>query len=162
MPSGTDRPAAELAHVRNEFEFTVDAPYAKVAPLFGADAERGWAGDAWNPHFVFPASAPFDVPGAVFTIERGGQQATWVCTSFDLERGRVQYVYTIGGALATLIDIHVSATDSKSAHVQVVYERTALRPEANDHVREMGESDRNSGEEWQQAINRYLKTTPGG
>ena len=154
-------PGAALAHVRNEFEFTVYAPYARVAPLFGADAERAWAGDTWSPHFLFPASAPFDVPGAVFTIEHGGHHATWVCTSFDLKAGRVQYVYLIGSALATLIDIHLSAPDSKSTHVQVIYERTALRPDANDHVRVTGESDRDSGKEWQKAIERYLKTAPG-
>jgi hypothetical protein len=154
-------PGAALAHVCNGFEFTVDAPYAKVAPLFGADAERAWAGDTWSPHFVFPESAPFDVPGAVFTIERGGQHETWMCTNFDLERGRVQYAYTIGGALAALIDIRLSAPDSNITYVQVVYERNALVPEANDHVREMGEADRNFGKEWQQAIDRYLKTTPG-
>jgi hypothetical protein len=126
-----------------------------------ADAERAWAGDTWNPHFVFPASAPFDVPGAVFTIERGGQHETWTCTNFDLERGRVQYAYTIAGALATLIDIHLSAPDSKSTQVHVVYERTALALEANDHVRKMDESDRESSKEWQEAIDRYLKTAPG-
>jgi len=157
-PSG---PGATLAHVRNEFEFTVRAPYAKAAPLFGADAERAWAGDTWNPHFLFPASAPFDVPGAVFTIEHGSHHATWVCTIFDLKAGRVQYVYTMGGALATLIEIHIAPAGASSTHVQVVYERTALASEANDHVREMGESDRNSGKEWQEAIDRYLKTTPG-
>jgi len=162
-PSGSPQsvPGATLAHVRNEFEFTVHAPYAKAAPLFGADAERAWAGKDWNPRFLFPASAPFDVPGAVFTIEHGGHHATWVCTIFDLKAGRVQYVYTIGGAVATLIDIRLFAPDSKSTQVQVVYERTALKPEANDHVKEMGESDRDSGKEWQEAIDRYLKTTVG-
>jgi len=154
-------PSVVVAHVRSEFEFTVHAPYAKAAPLFGADAERAWAGDTWSPHFLFPAAAPFDVPGAVFTIEHGGHHATWVCTSFDLKAGHVQYVYTIGGALATLIDIRLSASDSKSTHVQVAYERTALEPEADDHVRTMGESDRDFGKEWQEAIDRYLKTTPG-
>ena len=164
-PSAPSEPApaaaAALAHVRHEFQFTVHAPFAKAAPLFGADAERSWAGDTWKPHFLFPASAPFDVPGAVFTIERGGHHATWVCTRFDLKAGRVQYVYTIGGALATLIDIHLSAPDSKSTHVHVVYERTALGAEANDHVRGMGESDQDSGKEWQEAIDRHLKAAPG-
>jgi hypothetical protein len=147
-----------LAHVRNEFEFTVHAPYAKAAPLFGADAERVWAGSSWNPKFVYPASAPLDVPGAVFTVEHGGHHATWVCTSFDLKVGHVQYVYVIGGALATLIDIHLAPVDAATTRVQVAYERTALTPEANDHVREMGDADRNSGKEWQGAIEGYLKS----
>jgi hypothetical protein len=148
---------AALAHVRNEFAFTVRAPYAKAAPLFGADAERAWAGD-WNPKFLYPASPPLDVPGAVFEVKHGGHHATWVCTSFDLKTGHVQYVYVVGGALATLIDIHLTARDASSTLVEVAYERTALTPEANDHVRQMGESDRDSGREWQEQIDAYLKT----
>src|ERR1700728_3310289 len=66
-----------VVHVRNEFEFTAHAPYQVVAPLFGADGERAWAGGDWDPHFLYPQPAQ-DVQGAVFTIRHGHRQAYWI------------------------------------------------------------------------------------
>jgi hypothetical protein len=52
--------------------------------------------------------------------------------------------------------------DSRNTQVNVVYERT-LNPEANDHVQQLGTSDRNNGAGWQKAINDYLeKQKPEG
>jgi|HubBroStandDraft_6_1064221.scaffolds.fasta_scaffold302208_1 hypothetical protein len=47
--------------------------------------------------------------------------------------------------LSTLIDIHLSQSDAGSTIAKVTYERTALRPEANDHVRSLGASDGKMG-----------------
>jgi hypothetical protein len=50
-----------------------------------------------------------------------------------------------------------------AALVDVVYERTALNPEANEHVQQLGASDRNNGTHCQKAINGYLeKQNPDG
>ena len=147
-----------VAHVRNEFEFTVQAPYRVMAPLFGPEGERAWGGDAWDPHFLYPQPAQ-DTQGAVFTVKHGhGHQAYWVNTAFDLDARHVQYVYVVPGVIATLIDIHFSEIDPTNTKVNVAYERTALNPEANEHVHHAGNSDRNSGKEWSDAINSYLAT----
>ena len=45
------------AHVSNSFSFTVNAAMHDAAPLFGPESERVWAGDDWNPQFVFPIPA---------------------------------------------------------------------------------------------------------
>ena len=58
------------AHVSNSFSFTVNAAMHDAAPLFGPEGERVWAGDDWNPQFVFPIPAR-DVEGAVFTVRHG-------------------------------------------------------------------------------------------
>jgi hypothetical protein len=148
----TDGP---LAHVRNEFEFTVHASYAVTAPLFGPQGERGWAGEHWDPHFVYPQPA-HDVRGAVFTVAHGHQHSYWVNTAFDLEERHIQYVYIIPDGMATLIDLRFSVIDSANTKVNVAYERTALTPEANDHVREAGTADSKNGPEWGKQINDYL------
>ena len=83
-----------VAHVENGFEFTVHAPYDKVAPLFGAHGERAWAGEHWDPQFLHPQPAQ-DVVGEVFTVAHGHTRATWVNTAFDLQSGHMQYVYVI-------------------------------------------------------------------
>jgi len=144
-----------VVHVRNEFEFTVHAPYEAVAPLFGAEMERVWAGDHWDPHFLYPQPAQ-DIQGAVFTIRHGHRRAYWINTSLDMSSRHFQYVYVIPEAMAVLIDVRFSQPDAANTKVNVAYERTALNPEANEHVKEMGDGDRKSGKEWGTAINDYL------
>ena len=43
--------ADEHVHVVNTFRFEVAAPMARVAPLFGPEAERSWAGKHGIPFF---------------------------------------------------------------------------------------------------------------
>jgi hypothetical protein len=147
--------AEPLAHVRNEFEFTVHAPYKVTAPLFGPDGERAWAGKPWDPHFLYPQPAQ-DVRGAVFTVAHGNQNSYWVNTAFDLEEHHIQYVYIIPDAMATLIDVRFSVIDPATTKVDVTYERTALTQQANDHVRALGTADSKNGPEWGKQINDYL------
>jgi hypothetical protein len=144
-----------VAHVRNEFEFTVHAPYQVAAPLFGPEGERGWAEGHWDPHFLYPQPAQ-DVQGAVFTIRHGHHRAYWINTSFDLDARHFQYVYLIPDTMIVLIDVHFSELDPTNTKVNVAYERTALNPQANEHIKELGNSDRGSGKEWGTAINDYL------
>ena len=148
--------SAALTHVSNSFEFTVHASPSVVAPLFGAHLERVWA-EGWDPQFVYP-NPPQDKVGAVFTVNHGGHSSTWITTIFDPANGHVQYAYFIPGAMVTMIDIRVAPSSSNAhTHVQVTYERTALAAEANDHVRQLGDSDRQSAGHWQAAIEGYLK-----
>src|SRR5437868_2158823 len=111
-----------LLHVSHQFSFTIHAPMKAAAPLFGAHAERAWAGPEWDPQFIFPHPAT-DKEGMVFTVAHPHMRATWVNTIFDLKNGRVQYVYLIPDALATRIDIHITAPNVSTTNVDVVYER---------------------------------------
>jgi hypothetical protein len=144
------------AHVSNSFTFTVEAPLKDAAPLFGPKGERVWAGDDWNPQFVFPAPAR-DVEGAVFTVRCGEHTAVWVNTLFDLKAGRVQYVYMLADLLVTTIDVRLHAIDAGHTKVDVTYVRTALRPDANSHVVALGEHDREQAKVWEVAIHSYLQ-----
>lgn len=144
-----------LAHVSNSFSFTVNAPMREAAPLFGPEGERVWAGEEWNPQFAFPAPAK-DVEGAVFTVQHGEHTAVWVNTLFDVEAGRMQYVYVLADLLATTIDVRVHPADPKHTRVDVTYVRTALRPQANQHVLQLGNHDGEQGPEWETKINAYL------
>ena len=151
-----------VVHVRNEFEFTVQAPYRIVAPLFGPEGERAWAAGHWDPHFLYPRPAQ-DIQGAVFTVRHGHHHAYWINTSFDMDARHFQYVYVIPEAMVVLIDVRFSEIDPANTKVNVAYERTALNPEANEHVKELGNSDRENGKEWGTAINDYLaKQKVGG
>ena len=88
--ASTQAPVAP-AHVSNSFHFLVHAPLGSAAPLFGPEGERSWAGDEWNPQFLYPQPGK-DIQGAVFTIQRGGRKSVWITTLFDVANGRMQYV----------------------------------------------------------------------
>jgi hypothetical protein len=148
------------AHVSNRFSFTVNAAMHDAAPLFGPEGERVWAGDDWNPQFVFPIP-PKDVEGAVFTVRHGEDSAVWVNTLFDLEGGHMQYVYVLADLLATTIDVRLHPMDAAHTRVDVTYARTALRPEADEHVLALGKHDSEQGKEWGDAINAYLQRRTG-
>jgi len=69
--------AAAPVRVSNRFEFVVEAPMERAAPLFGPEGERCWAGERWDPKFVYPQPVK-DEEGAVFTVLHGGQKSVWV------------------------------------------------------------------------------------
>src|SRR5215469_1752165 len=150
------KPGELPAHIRSESSFIVNAPMDVAAPLFGAEAERAWGGESWNPRFLYPQPAS-DVEGAVFLLKHSGHDSTWVATMQDFKGGHVQYVNVIDGAMATRIDIRLHAAAANETAVTVVYERTALRSELNDHINELAANDKNNGPHWGAAINDYLK-----
>jgi hypothetical protein len=159
LPAQEAAASAALAHTRTEFKFTVDAPFDQAAPLFGANEERKWSPD-WNPQFVYPNPA-HDQPGMVFRVEHGHFSSVWVNTAFDLAAGHIQYAYVLNDAMTTLIDIHLTRDSADKTGVTVVYERTALVPEANEHVQHFTKGDENSSKEWSEAINGYLAKSRG-
>jgi hypothetical protein len=151
----TNEPNSPIAHVRNRFEFVVQAPLHRAAPLFGPEGERCWAGPQWNPEFLYPQPGR-DVEGAVFTVQRGSHPSVWVSTLFDLAEGRMQYVSFLVGRVVSTVDVRLTPLDSSSTRAEVTYARTALDAAANEDVRAMGVSDRESGPHWQEAIARCL------
>ena len=146
-----------LLHLTTSFDLLVHAPYAETAPLFGPEGERAWAGKHWNPEFIHPRPA-VDSEGAVFTIQHGPMKAVWVNTAFDLDARHFQYVYFLPDILVTTIDVRFEPVGADATKVHVVYARTALTAEGNEHVTQMTEGDQSSGKDWQQAIDAYFAT----
>jgi len=126
--------AAAPVRVSNRFEFVVEAPMERAAPLF-----------------VYPQPVK-DEEGAVFTVLHGGQKSVWVNTVFDLAGGRMQYVAMVPEAMVSTIDVRLRAAGTKATRVEVNYVRTALDAELNEHVTALGAQDRESGPEWAKAI----------
>jgi hypothetical protein len=147
--------ASENAHVVNSFRFEVAAPMARVAPLFAPEAERFWAGDHWNPVFAYPQPGR-DVEGAVFTVKHGPFNSVWVNTIFNVEAGRMQYVAVVADKFAMTVDVQVTALAANRTGVRVTYVRTALDPQLNEHIKELGEQDRSSGPDWQRGVESAL------
>jgi hypothetical protein len=55
------------------------------------------------------------------------------------------------------VDVRLTAADSAHTGVEVTYIRTALDATVNDEVEAMGTRDRESGPEWQEAIEKCLQ-----
>jgi hypothetical protein len=143
------------SHVSNSFHFVVRAPMVRATTLFGPEGERCWAGPHWNPEFLYPQPGK-DVQGTVFTIQHGPHKSVWVNTVFDPAAGRMQYVALIPETLVSTVDVRLAAVDPSSTSVEVTYARTALAAAANDEVEALGKRDRESGPEWQRAIENCL------
>jgi len=159
LPAQQAAASTQLAHTRTEFKFTANAPFEQTAPLFGANEERKWS-LGWNPQFLYPRPAR-DEPGMVFQVAHGPYSSTWVNTAYDLSAGHIQYAYVLNDAMVTVIEIHLSRESAQKTGVTVVYERTALVSEANQHVRHLAREDEKAGKEWGDAINSYLaKNSP--
>ena len=145
--------APDLAHARAEFHLTVHLPYAEAAPLFGAWAEQKWAPE-WKPQFLYP-SPPADQEGAVFKVEHGSHSSIWVTTIFEIGAGHIQYVYILNQVLITRIDIRLRREGADATGVSVSYERTALNPAANEHLKLLARKDSEQAPEWQAALDAY-------
>jgi hypothetical protein len=148
-------PPEALLHMSTSFDLTVHVPYAKTAPLFGPEGERAWAGKHWKPEFIHPQPAA-DIEGAVFTIQHGPYKAVWVNTLFDREARHFQYVYFMPDLMVTVIDVRFKPERADSTSVNVIYTRTALTLEGNEHVAAMSEGDKAAGKDWQKGIDDYL------
>jgi hypothetical protein len=143
------------ARVSNSFHFVVPASLSRAVAFFGPEGERCWAGEHWNPMFLYPQPAK-DVEGAVFTVQHGQHNSVWVNTLFDTVGGRMQYVSFIPDALVFTVDVRLSTLTASTTKVEVRYVRTALDVAANEDVLALGRRDSESGPEWQKAIEQCL------
>jgi len=144
-----------LTRRQTTFDLLVHLPLRQAEALFGPEGERPWAGPRWDPQFLYPQPG-HDTEGAVFTVQHGHMNSVWVNTAFDLEGRRFQYVYFLPGILVTVIDVRFDPTSADSTAVHVIYTRTAITAEGNQHVDKMAAADSKAGPEWQQAIDSYL------
>ena len=148
-------PPTQLLRTQTAFDIVVHLPYAEAAPLFGPEGERPWAGKHWDPQFLYPQPA-HDEQGAVYTVHHGPVTAVWVNTLFDLEAQHFQYAYFIPDIMVTTIDLRFKSTDPINTQVHVVYTRTALTLEGNDHVTAFTAIDKSASRDWQQSIDSHL------
>jgi hypothetical protein len=79
-----------------------------------------------------------------------------VNTLFDVDARHFQYVYFLPDIMVTVIDVRFKPAGADVTGVNVVYTRTALTPEGNEHVTAMTEGDKTAGKDWQKAIDDYL------
>lgn len=110
--------------------FHLDAPLARVFPLFTAEGERLWA-DGWDPEIL----SGREERGSVFrTVNDSGKVTTWVVTDFRPAEGRVSYARLAEGSNMGLVDVICTENPHGGTDVSVRYTLTAVSAEGKRFV----------------------------
>ena len=150
-------PPPRLQQREQSFSIHLNGPVAEVTPLFGPVGEMEWA-PSWKPRFIHPADG-HQQEGAVFTAPSAdGRERLWLLTTYDPEKGRVDYVVVVPGFTANQIKIRVHPDTDKGSTATITYRHSALGPEGNAEVAKL---DTHWAEQqkshWETAINAVLE-----
>src|SRR5581483_10419967 len=97
-PSAMSEPPA--TQIRS---FRLDAPVAKVFPLFTALGEKAWA-EGWEPELL----SGREERGSVFRTRHGDRQTTWIVVDYSPAQGRVSYARLAQGSNMGVVDVQCS------------------------------------------------------
>ncbi len=110
--------------------FHLDAPRARVFPLFTARGERDWA-PGWDPLILSGA----EERGSAFqTRNPKGLTTTWIVVDYRPSAGRASYARLAEGSNIGLVDVHCTEAPGGGTDVSVAYTLTPLNAEARAFV----------------------------
>ena len=138
---------------------TLSGPVGRVFPLFGAIEEKKWA-EGWNPVLLYPTSANLE-EGMVFTTpahNHGETTYAWIVSKYETENYLVEYIVsTLNRYWVITVQCVASSDTETNAVIRYTFTGlTVLGNEINKHAMEKM-YERNL-EDWQEAINHYLRT----
>ena len=110
--------------------FHLDAPRARVLPLFTARGEREWV-PGWDPVLLSGA----EERGSVFqTRSHDGRETTWIVVDYRPSEGRAGYARLAQGSNIGLVDVVCTEAAGGGTEVSVTYTLTPLHPGAEGFV----------------------------
>jgi hypothetical protein len=119
------------ARHRLDGQIKVALPPDEAFTLFTPRGEERWV-DGWRPRF--PVPAPDDtVPGTVFETSHDGETTIWLVLEREPGR-RVSYARVTPGSRAGTVTVTLDEDGERRSIVHVVYELTALTPEAAEEL----------------------------
>jgi Polyketide cyclase / dehydrase and lipid transport len=127
--------------------FRLEAPLARVLPLFTAEGERSWA-PGWEPVIL---SGAVERGSAFATRSHAGIETTWIVADYRPAEGRVSYARLAHGSNIGLVDVTCTPADGGGTVVTVRYTLTGVSEQGTAFVREFLEPERYARmiEEWQ-------------
>jgi hypothetical protein len=134
--------------------FSLDAPRARVFPLFTARGEREWA-PGWDPAMLSGA----EERGSAFrTRNPEGRTTTWIVIDYRPSEGRAGYARLAEGSNIGLVDVVCTDAAGGGTEVSVTYTLTALHAGAEAFVEEFLSADTYARmmEEWRAATSAAL------
>jgi hypothetical protein len=135
--------------------FHLDAPRARVMPLFTARGEREWA-PGWDPTML---SGTERRGSAFLTVNHEGRNTTWIVIDYRPSEGRVSYARLAQGSNIGLVDVVCTEPKAGGTDVSVTYTLTPLCAEAEEFVRHFlsPEAYAHMIEEWRVATSAALQ-----
>ncbi|MDE2262201.1 MAG: SRPBCC family protein [Gammaproteobacteria bacterium] len=132
--------------------FHLDAPVARVFPLFTALGERAWA-QGWEPELL----SGREERGSAFRTVHAGRETTWIVVEYRPSEGRVSYARLAQGSNIGLVDVRCDAAGD-GTDVSVRYTLTGLNPQGQEFVTEFLDPGRYGRmmDEWRAAITGAL------
>ncbi|MEP6886526.1 MAG: hypothetical protein ABJC66_17395 [Gammaproteobacteria bacterium] len=134
--------------------FHLDAPLARVMPLFTARGEREWA-PGWEPIMLSGA----EERGSAFqTSNSEGRTTTWIVIDYRPAEGRVSYARLAQNSNIGLVDVVCTEPTAGGTEVSVAYTLTPLHAEAEAFVSRFLSAEIYAGmiEEWRAATSAAL------
>ena len=120
-------PEAPATQVR---KFHLNAPLARVFPLFTAQGERAWA-PGWEPRIL---SGSEERGSAFITSTRDGATVTWIVTDYRPAEGRVSYARLVQDSNIGIVDVACAEAADGGTDITVRYTLTAINAAAESFV----------------------------
>jgi hypothetical protein len=138
--------------------FHLDAPLARVFPLFTAEGERAWA-PGWEPRILSGAQ---ERGSAFMTRSHDGQVVTWIVTEYRPAQGRAGYARLVQDSNIGLVDVRCTQQPSGGTEVAVRYTLTAVSDAGQASVTEFLKPGHYARmiEEWRVATSKALQRLP--
>jgi hypothetical protein len=133
--------------------FRLEAPLARVLPLFTALGEKAWA-QGWEPELL----SGREERGSVFRTVYGSRETTWIVVDYRPSEGRVSYARLAQGSDIGLVDVQCSPAPGGGTEITVRYTLTGLNPQGQAFVTAFLDPGRYGRmiEEWREAIGKAL------
>ncbi len=133
--------------------FHLEAPLARVLPLFTAQGERAWA-PGWEPQVLSGA----EERGSAFATIGSQGPVTWIVTDYRPAEGRVSYARLVHESNIGLVDVVCTEDRHGGTDVAVRYTLTPLSDAGKAFVAEFmaDESYTRMIEEWRVATSKAL------
>ena len=137
--------------------FHLDAPPARVFPLFSAEGERAWA-PGWEPEMLSGAGER----GSVFRTRIHGRDVVWIVTAYEPDAGRVSYARLVDGANMGLVDVACTA-DGDGTQVTVRYTLTPIAAAGEEQVAHLLDASHYAEflDDWRRAVGAALQRAAG-
>jgi hypothetical protein len=126
------------APLSREGSFRLDAPMARVLPMFTPQGERAWA-PGWDPHML---SGDTGRGSAFRTTGANGVESVWIVTAFEPEHGRAGYARIAQGSNIGLVDVACTPVGDAATEVSVRYTLTGLDAAGDAFAREFLAAER--------------------
>jgi hypothetical protein len=102
--------------------FHLNAPLARVFPLFTAQGERAWA-PGWEPRIL---SGSEERGSAFMTTAHDGGPVTWIVTDYRPAEGRASYARLVQDSNIGIVDVVCTEPAGGGTDISVRYTLTAV------------------------------------